>query len=69
MGATFVIAMLLAKKLITAKEAMLLNKLARDGVTNNNLQEMLSKVEAVLNTSEKKLINDVQVVDAKTLLK
>jgi hypothetical protein len=66
---TFIIALLLAKGVITVKEAKLLNKTATEGTSNNNLPEMLERVQKVLNAPVKAALEGVETVDAKSLLK
>lgn len=69
MNATFVIALLLAKDVINAREAKLLNQAAVEGTSNTDLSQMFTKVQRVLNTPTPQALEGVGTIDAKTILK
>jgi hypothetical protein len=63
---TFILAILLNKGIITAKEARELNK---PGATNNSLPEMVSAVNRILDGANRAPVNEVKTIDAAALLK
>lgn len=62
--ATYLLAVLVIKGIVTKKEALLLKRSMTEGVINSDLNQMLAKVEKALVPLEKPL----ETIDAKTLI-
>lgn len=62
---TFVVAILLAKGVITAKEAKELSDMATFNPLNSSLPQMTARVQEALNKAHKKPVADIDTVDAK----
>jgi hypothetical protein len=62
---TFVIALLLSKKLLSEKEAKELVNVATHSSLNNSLPQMLAKVQTALEKANAKPLASVDTIDAK----
>lgn len=65
---TFMLAVLLEKKVITPKEAIELRKVAVEQTLNNSLKEMGGRVKTAIDKANAEPMKNVQSVSAKDFL-